>query len=156
MAAPRHAHRLIEIHQTYTVEELAERLGINATTVRNWQREGLQAIDTRRPTLFHGHAIASFLKQRRVAKRRTCGPDQIYCMRCRRPQVPADRKAAYHPRGSASGFLVGTCPQCGAALYRRVSAAGLAQVAEHLDLGTSGQLHIGESTEPFVNPHFRH
>ena len=58
-------HRLLKIHRSYTVEEVASVLDVHRNSVRNWLRSGLDAIDQRRPTLILGSVLASFLKARR-------------------------------------------------------------------------------------------
>ena len=47
-------HRLLKIHRSYTVEEVASVLDVHRNSVRNWLRSGLDAIDQRRPTLILG------------------------------------------------------------------------------------------------------
>jgi hypothetical protein len=46
--------RLVKIHRSYTVEEVARNLRKHKNTVRAWIKQGLRPIDGRRPTLFTG------------------------------------------------------------------------------------------------------
>src|SRR5438034_764512 len=52
---------LVKIHRSYTVRELADRLGVHKNTVRHWQRHGLTPVDAQRPYLFKGAAVRAFL-----------------------------------------------------------------------------------------------
>ena len=44
-------HRLVKIHRSYTVEEIAELFGIHKNTVRDWVKGGLATSDDKRPML---------------------------------------------------------------------------------------------------------
>jgi len=49
--------RRAKIHRTYTVDDLSRLLKIHKNTIRNWLRQGLEAIDGQRPTLIRGEAL---------------------------------------------------------------------------------------------------
>ena len=57
-------HRLVKIHRNYAVEEIAKLFGIHKNTVRTWVKNGLSAIDEKRPMLILGHELVEFLKAR--------------------------------------------------------------------------------------------
>ena len=61
-------HRLVKIHRSYTVEEIAQLFGIHKNTVRRWVKDGLTSIDDKRPMLILGHVLAAFLQARRAKK----------------------------------------------------------------------------------------
>ena len=82
-------HRLVKIHRSYTVEEIAKLFGIHKNTVRGWVKSGLATSDDKRPMLILGHDLAAFLQARRVKNKRPCKPGEIYCVRCRAPKFPA-------------------------------------------------------------------
>lgn len=138
--------RLIKIHRTYTVEELASRLAVHVNTVRDWRRNGLEPIDRRRPVLFQGLVVVGFLEVRRRKAKRPCRPGEIFCVRCREPRTPAANQATYQALTPTRGNLVGTCPICAAGLYRRVSIEKLAAAKGDLDVRFPEALqHIDES-----------
>ena len=76
-------YRLVKIHRTYTVNEIARLFQIHPNTVRAWRRQGLQAIDGRRPILFKGATLVAFLRARREKAKRPCSPGEIFCLPCR-------------------------------------------------------------------------
>ncbi len=52
-------HRLVKIHRSYTVEEIAHLFGIHKNTVRRWVKAGLAISDDKRPMLILGHDLAA-------------------------------------------------------------------------------------------------
>lgn len=120
--------RLVKIHRSYSVEDIARLLGVHKNTVRQWIKAGLPTIDQQRPALIQGRDLVDFLTQRRKARKRPCKPGEIYCVRCRQPKAPAGDMADYLPSTSSSGNLVGICPSCDLMIYRRVSYLKLEQV----------------------------
>ena len=46
--------RLVKIHRNYSVEDIARLFDVHKNTVRSWLKQGLAAIDDRRPTLILG------------------------------------------------------------------------------------------------------
>jgi len=80
----------IKINRSYTARELADALDVHKNTVRHYQREGLKPVDNRRPALFHGGAVRSFLTHRNTTRKRPCPPGTFYCFRCRAPKRPAE------------------------------------------------------------------
>lgn len=156
MPATRPNPRLAKIHRSYTVEEIAKTYGVHRNTVRTWIKRGLPTIDQRRPVLVLGSHLADFLRARRMANKRPCGPGEIYCLRCREPRAPADAAVRYHPLTPTQGNLVGLCGCCGAGLYRRVSLAKLALVLGGLGVTLpQAQAHIDESPLPSLNSDFK-
>src|SRR5205814_10484186 len=106
--------RLVKIHFSYTVEEIARILKLHKNTVRNWvKQEGLATIDNQRPTLIHGGDLVRFLQARRKGGKQPCPPGHMYCVKCRSPRRPAGAMADYLPIISTSGNLRALCPECG-------------------------------------------
>lgn len=149
--------RLVKMHRSYTVEEVARLFGLHRNTVRQWiKRDGLPVCDDRRPLLILGTALVAFLTAKRTSNKRPCQPGELYCLRCRTPQRPALGMADYQPLTATSGNLVGLCSCCTGLMCRRVSRAKLAVSAGNLAVRvTQGQPHINESSKPCVNSDFQ-
>jgi hypothetical protein len=149
-------HRLVKIHRSYTVEEAAARLQVHRNTVREWIRRGLPTCDDKRPSLILGRELVAYLQARRTRNRRTCGPGEIYCVRCRAPRKPAGDMADYLSRTGTVGDLVGICNTCDAVMYRRVNHERLPEIRGLLDvrLPQAGK-HIVEIADPSVNSALR-
>ena len=106
--------------------------------------------------LVHGQDLVEFLKARRAARRRPCGPGEIYCVRCQKPRSPADNHAIYQEITPTGGNLIGICPVCALRIFRRVNLAKFATAAGHLHVSSrEAQQHISESPKPSVNCDFR-
>ena len=149
-------HRLVKIHRSYTVEEIAKLFGIHKNTVRGWVKVGLTTVDDKRPMLILGHGLAAFLQARRLKNKRTCKPGELYCVRCRVPKFPAGDMADYEPVTEKIGNLIAICPDCNSIINRRVSLAKIEEVCGKMDITFPKELqHIVESTKPTVNSDLR-
>jgi hypothetical protein len=144
--------RLAKVHRNYSVEEIARLFGIHKNTVRNWLKQGLQAIDHQRPMLILGRELSRFLHERRQKAKQSCGPGRIYCIACRAPKVPAGNMADCTPTSPSSGNLCGICPDCHRLIYRRVNLAKVDGVRGDLEITfRQPDPRIGESPIPTVN-----
>lgn len=145
-------YRLVKKHRNYTIEEIARRFGVHKNTVSAWLKAGLPTCDKRRPTLILGRDLASFLQARRAKNKRTCGPGEIYCVRCRSPKSPAGNMADYDPVNEKVGNLKAICPQCYAIMNRRVSLAKLGAIQAKIEIMfPHALLRVSESVHPSVN-----
>jgi len=148
-------HRLVKIHRSYTVEEVARQLGTHKNTVRAWVKAGLPTCDSKRPILILGRELAAYLKARRTKNKRPCKPGEIYCVRCRAPKNPAGSMADYTPITETFGNLEGLCPDCDGMIFRRASLAKLAQIRGELDITiTEAERRVSKTDPPTVNSDF--
>jgi len=146
---------LVKIHRSYTVEMVAEVLGVHKNTVRTWIKQGLSVSDDRRPTLILGYVLREFLREKRQSRKRQCRLYELYCLRCHTPQRPAEDMADYLPVNATTGRLVGMCPRCSAMMNRFVNEAALERIRPHLDVSVpKAQRHISDRDEPLVNSDF--
>lgn len=121
MAFRRVNFQRIKIHRNYSIDEAAKLLGIHKNSIRAWFKSGLERIDNKRPTLVHGNELKRFARQRRAENKCPCPPGHFYCLRCRKPKLPAGRKVEYEPISATTGNLRGRCPDCSAIMNRRTS-----------------------------------
>ena len=103
-------YRLVKIHRSYTVEEVARLLGMHKNTVRAWVKAGLPTCDGKRPTLILGSDLAAYLQARRTKNKRPCKPGEIYCVRCRAPKGPAGEWWITQPMSETNGQPRGHLP----------------------------------------------
>ena len=125
---------LAKIHRCYSVEEAAAIWGIHKQTVRNWIKAGLRTIDDSRPTLIHGSDLRQFVKDKNSRSKRPCVINEIYCVKCRKPQQPAMSMVDYVPSSDDRGCLTGLCQSCESVINRFVSAAQLNVIKQKLDV----------------------
>ena len=149
-------HRLLKIHRSYTVEEIAKLFGIHKNTVRRWVKEGLAAIDNKRPMLILGHVLVEFLQARRAKNKQPCKPGELYCVRCRCPKSPAGDMAEYSPITEKFGNLIAICPDCDALMNRRVSLAKIGKIRGKVDISfPEAERHLIDIANPTVNGDFK-
>lgn len=147
--------RLVKIHRSYTIEDAASVCGVHKNTFTAWFKAGLARIDDVRPYLIHGATLREFLETRRGSKKQPCRPGELYCLRCRAPKAPAGNRAEYQPLSSTLGSLAAVCPDCGAAMNRRVNVKQLEQIPAEIDVTRSpAQSHLIESDELSLNRDF--
>lgn len=152
MKRPAPNHRLVKIHRTYDVFEIARLFTCHRNTVRNWLDTGLEAIDDRRPLLVRGDELVRFLQARRARHRRRCGPGELYCVKCRVPRRAAADLVDYVPITPTCGNLRGICPECGTLMHRRMRAADASHVPGVAQSATmQAAPHLEESPVPSLN-----
>jgi hypothetical protein len=123
----RHNVRRIKSHRNYTAVELADMLRITVSTVRVWTRQGLRPIEGTWPYLYAAADVVTFLKSREKP-RQPLKPGEIYSVAVRGPRVPAGGVVDLIPRSATSSDIVGTCPDTGRRIHRRVRLASLDEV----------------------------
>ena len=149
-------HRLVKIHRSYTVQEIANLFGKHKNTVRHWIKDGLATVDDKRPVLILGHDLTAFLKARGVKNKQTCKPGELYCVRCRAPRFPAGGIAEYTSITEKYGNLVAICPDCDAIMNRRVSLAKIEQIRGKMEISFPEAVqHIIDRVSPTVNSDLR-
>lgn len=147
MAKKRHQNpRLAKIHRSYKVDEVADLYQVDKNTVRNWIKKGLPTCDKKRPIMIHGSDLNAFHTANKVKNKRACQLHEIYCLRCRSPQTPAENMVEYQPINAKTGNLIAICPVCTTMMYRRVanSKIRLFQAEMHFTLPLA-HLHIVDS-----------
>lgn len=142
----------VKMHRSYSISELAQRLGVHKNTIANWQRQGLTPIDTKRPLLFQGAAVREFLTKRCASRKRPCPPGTVYCFRCREPRRPALGMVEYVAHSSEAGNLHAMCGICETLMHRRARRSALGAVMPGLDIKiTQASPRLDGRPRPSVN-----
>jgi len=128
MSARRLNPNAIKSLRTYTARQLATTYGVHKNTIRAWQRDGLSPLDGKRPVLFMGDNVRTFLAARNAGRKRPCAPGTLYCFRCREPRHPALGMVDYVAMTPTSGNLRAICGTCETVMHRRVRMAMIATV----------------------------
>jgi len=152
MGSRRPNPRLAKIHRSYSVDEMARLFNVHKNTIRNWFKQGLEAIDGQRPTVACGKEVRRFLADRRARAKQACGPGRMFCLPCRAPKVPALKMVECVATSDANGTLRGICPDCDRMIYRRVNLGKLDAVCADMDVTvTQAGPRIEETAKPSVN-----
>jgi len=125
---------LAKIHRSYLVEEIANLFSVHKNTVRSWVKDGLPTNDDKRPVLILGSELRLFLQSKRKINKRKCKPFELYCLRCRAPQVPAGNMVDYEPSKTVIGCLIGICPECSSIINKFSSIAQLELIKDKLEV----------------------
>ena len=125
---------LAKIHRSYIVDEVASLYGVHKNTVRHWVKAGLEVNDSMRPMLILGKALRVFLRERNQKAKRPCQAGELYCLKCRSPQMPAERMAEYFPMNDSRGRLIAMCPSCESLMNRFVTKCQLQDFSQILSI----------------------
>jgi hypothetical protein len=125
---------LVKLHRSYTVEEIANLLRVHKNTVRAWLKEGLTAIDNKRPLLILGSVLRDFLQSRRNKYKKKCQAGEIYCVSCKSPQLPSADLIEYEAINDTTNRIIAICPKCGAVMNKFTNVLGFIQFQEHLGI----------------------
>jgi hypothetical protein len=149
MAVRRLNAGLVKIHRSYSIEEAARTLGVHKNTIANWLKNGLNPIDDRRPVLVQGFVLRTFLQERRSRQKMRCAVGELYCLKCRAPKSPLDRRAIYIPLSSSGGNLKGRCSDCLSIICRRISIVRLHEFGAVLTISyKQAQPRINDRSAP--------
>jgi hypothetical protein len=147
---------LVKIHRSYSVGEVADLFPVHKNTVRLWVKDGLATNDNKRPLLILGFDLKQYLQSKRKRNKRKCQPFEIYCVRCRLPQIPYGNMVDYKPINSSMGCLIGLCPSCDGIINKFCKLANLEKIKGKLEITfTKAQEHIIESSNLPVNSDFK-
>lgn len=121
MAKRFHNPRLAKTNRSYEVNEIASLYAVDKNTVRNWIKGGLETCDCQRPMLVLGKALNAFHTNRRNQIKQKCKDNEMYCFRCRKPQVPINGLIELKQDNKKTANLIGVCSSCETMMYRRIS-----------------------------------
>lgn len=106
---------------TYEVGEAAKALGKSNATVRNWIKDGLPVMSSKKPYLISGLEIRTYLRQKYQDQKTPLREDELYCLSCRKGRQPLNLQVIATPNTTKTLRLSGTCDQCGATASRIIS-----------------------------------
>ena len=152
MRKRRASARRVKMHLNYTPEEVATLTGAHKNTVLRWIASGqLPAMTDMRPYLVLGRDLITFLS-RAPAGSTKLKSGECYCVRCKKPQVPALNMADFRPVNERWGNLRGICPICETMMHRRVSVARLVEIKGSLEVRLLEALpHLTPCLSPSLN-----
>lgn len=111
----------IKAAMTYEVSEAATALGVSVATIRNWVRDGLPIMATKKPYLISGAELRFYLRAKNAAAKKPLNDNELTCFRCRAGRKPLAMAVACVPNTAKTSRLDGECSQCGGAASRIIS-----------------------------------
>ncbi|MFK5949179.1 MAG: helix-turn-helix domain-containing protein [Methylococcales bacterium] len=134
----------VKIHRSYTVEEVACLLPVHKNTVRIWVKDGgLPVCDSQKPMLILGRVLREFLQSKNKKKKHKCKPNEMYCLRCKSPQKPAENMVDYEPITEVTGRLIALCSCCECVINKYTSLANLEKNKHYFTDGTKAYKQEG-------------
>ena len=121
MARARLNPRRAKIHRSYSVAEAAALFGVHRQTVRHWCKVGLPVVRTKGLVLILGRDLGPFLERRQAARRRKCGPGELYCLKCREPRRARLGTVVLVQPTATTANVAALCEACGSRMHRRAS-----------------------------------
>jgi hypothetical protein len=147
---------LAKIHRSYTVEEVSGLFGVHKNTVRSWIKNGLEVCDDLRPALILGNILRVFLQSKKQKRKQKCKPAEMYCLRCKSPQMPAGGMIDYESLTATTGRLTGFCATCESVVNKFISLEKLTLIKAQMDISfPKAEKHIGDRDKPLLNSDFK-
>ena len=146
-------HRIRQRH-SYSIVEVAELLGVHKNTVRQWMRNGLTAMDDRRPILIYGQVLKRFLLDRRSARKSPCQTHEFYCLKCRAPRVPWGMVVDVTIRSPRLFNLHAICEVCDTAMHKAAGQEKLTESLKALQVQEVRPRHIIATLPPSLKCYF--
>lgn len=121
---------------TYDIAEAAKALGVTPVTIRNWIKDGLPVMSSRKPFLILGEAVREYLQGKRKANKRPLQPDELFCPSCRDGQKPVGLVVTITQLGSGTSLLKGDCEACGCTNTRMIAMRDRSTFAATFQIAT--------------------
>jgi len=120
-----HNLRLIKLNYSYSIDEIAELLGVHKQTVYEWKKRGLKTIDDTYPALVHGGDLIEFLSKEKSNRKVKCKDNEMYCFKCRAAREVSGNKIDIIHRNSQILDMTGRCAICDTKMCRSSSLKNL-------------------------------
>ena len=150
---PKSDLRKLRFSKCYSILETSTLLGVGVNTVRTWIRLGLPVLGRDMPILIPGDVLKKWLKARVDARKCKCLPDQLYCLRCRKPRAARTGSLVETPRNNKTVTLRARCAICDARMNKTVSLAKDLEINTAFCLNTLVQVNLEGCDIPTVNQH---
>ena len=129
----------VRANVTYDVFEAADALRVKPATIRNWIKDGMEAMTSQKPFLILGAAIREYLRAKYKSAKRPLGPDQLYCASCNNGRVPIPLTVTQSAVSAKTDLLQGLCGTCGCKSTRMISHQQRAHFAEIFQIKTKDE-----------------
>lgn len=115
----------VRANRSYDVDEAARALGVTTGTIRNFIKDGLIVMTSRKPYLMMGWAIRDYLRAKYARAKKPLAVDELFCTSCQVGRQPVDLMVSIASVGSATSNLKGVCRVCGSGCRRMISNAAI-------------------------------
>lgn len=105
----------------YEVSEAADALGVSVATIRNWIKDGLPVMATKKPYLISGAELRAYLRSKNESAKKPLKVNELNCFRCRAGRKPIGLAVVCYRNTAKTSRLAGECERCGSAASRLIS-----------------------------------
>jgi excisionase family DNA binding protein len=140
--------RRIKATWPYTVQEIAELLGIHKNAILRWLKNGLNADRDHRPYLVRGSELIRFLSARQSRTRKKCRQTEFYCFKCRTTRESYLGIADIVIESPIRMRLSALCETCSTKINKVQSVQDLAKIREMFHVQQLTGEHILERADP--------
>ncbi|MGC3938144.1 helix-turn-helix domain-containing protein [Roseobacter sp. EG26] len=124
---------------TYDVSEAAKALGKSSATIRNWVKDGLPVMSSKKPLLISGLALREYLRAKYRDQKSPLASDELYCPSCRKGRRPVAMAVEVCSNSPKTTRLLGTCSHCDAYASRIISKSKADAFAQTFLVKEGGQ-----------------
>ncbi|MGH1578737.1 helix-turn-helix domain-containing protein [Planktotalea sp.] len=126
---------------TYTPEEAAKALSKSTATIRNWVKDGLPVMASRKPMLISGLTLRTYIQEKNKAAKQPLEADELTCLSCRAGRRPEGMRVSKVPLTTKTSLLKGVCVRCGATATRIIAVRDIPQFTQifHLTKGAKSE-----------------
>jgi hypothetical protein len=117
--------RRVKVRRSYTVQQLADLLGVTVGTIRRWCKLGLPCLTDARPFLIDGQDFHEFYAERLVRRRTRLKPFEVYCLTCKAARTPQPGLVDAEPMDAKRDRIMAICPTCTGLARRIISRSDL-------------------------------
>ncbi|KPA20837.1 hypothetical protein shim_27510 [Shimia sp. SK013] len=110
-------------NRVYLGEDLQKVFIVSANTISNWIKTGLQPSDDKRPYVFRGGQVTSFLKARRERTKIELRPGEFNCTGCKSAVFPDVETLGLRVVTNGAIMAFGYCCECGCHVRKFISEA---------------------------------
>lgn len=129
--------RRVKLHRSYTLEQLAENLGVTVGTIRRWCKLGLPGLTDSRPFLIQGRDFKAFHAAKLSLKKTKLAPFEVYCLGCQSARMPTAGLVDCEPMEAARVRIMAICPTCERMTRRIIRRQDLRKWAVKFEFATN-------------------
>jgi hypothetical protein len=104
--------RRVKMHRSYTLDQLADLVGVTIGTVRRWHKSGLPCLTDTRPFLVQGGEFKRFHAENLARSKSKLQSFEVYCLGCKQPRIPQSGLVDFEPMDLARVRIMAICPTC--------------------------------------------
>ncbi|MCP4394607.1 MAG: hypothetical protein GY804_10125 [Alphaproteobacteria bacterium] len=126
---------------------------LHAQTVRKWLKNGLQAIDSKKPLLIYGYNLKEYLGKLNDGRKIDTMFDEFYCFSCKLPEIPYKRNVCIEQNGSYIKAK-GICPNTKKEIRKNYKLTDFQKLKKAFNL--TDELELYDSADPSLKTHIQH